>query len=67
MRTLIAVGMFVLASTAMQTSANAQYGTMGRACKIECNIIPISQNQVLKPNEQVCVKKCMARKKAAQH
>jgi hypothetical protein len=66
MRALIAVGMFVLASTAMQTSANAQSGSMGRASKIECKIIPTSPNQVLKPDEQVCVNKCIARKTHAQ-
>jgi hypothetical protein len=69
MRALIVVGIFILASTATHTSANAGYGAggLGGACKAQCNIIGTGRFQQLKPNEQACVSKCIATKKAAQH
>jgi hypothetical protein len=69
MRALIAVGIFVLASNVMLTSANAGFGAGGvvGTCKSQCNIIGTGRFQPLKPNEQVCVHKCVAAKKAAQH
>lgn len=69
MRTLITVGIFVLVSAAMQTSANAGKGSgsMLGHCKVQCNIINTGAFQPLKSNGQVCVSKCMAEKKAAQH
>ena len=72
MRTLITVGTFVLVSAATQTSASALGGGRGSGsmlghCKAQCNIINTGAFQPLKPNEQVCVRKCMAEKKAAQH
>jgi hypothetical protein len=69
MRALIAFGIFVFAFTAMHTSANAGFGAGGLvgACKSQCNIIGTGRFQSLKPNEQVCVNKCVAARKAAQH
>ena len=69
MRALIACGIFAVASVLSLTPANAGYraGSLVGTCKAQCGVIGTGRTQQLKPNDQVCVSKCIATKKAAQH
>ena len=70
MRTLFIIGTLVLASIVSLTSANAyRYSqSLQRVCKAQCNIIDTTGfAQQLTRSAQLCVDKCVAAKKAAQH
>ena len=67
MRVLILSGIFALASlTPAYAPPNPYAGTLGRTCRIECNVMPGTQGSRTQ-QQQACVRKCIATKKAAQH
>jgi hypothetical protein len=72
MRVLIVYGMLALASLDPLTSANARpsSGGVGRLlvglCRSECGVTA-SSRRLIAPSAQVCVNRCVAAKKAAQH
>jgi hypothetical protein len=64
MRALILGGIFALISLSpAYAPPNTNAGSLGRTCRMECNLLPGSRT----PQQQACVSKCVATKKAAQH
>jgi hypothetical protein len=67
MRALILGGILALISlTPAYAPPNPNAGSLGRTCSFECNLRPGTLGS-RSPQEQACVRKCMATKKAAQH